>query len=124
MYVAPPTGNAEVPFGNELRLPFNTPRRESGVAVTRDGRTVIFASEGRGGAGGSDLFRIDREGDGWGMPRSLGPGVNTAYDEARPELIGDTLLLYGTDAPVPGHRGVDAGEGVKSYSVRGARFVQ
>ena len=117
VYVAPPAADAGVPFGRERRLPFDTPQRESGVAVTRDGRTLIFASEGHGGAGGSDLFRVDREGDGWTTPRSLGPDVNTAYDEARPELVGDTLLLFGTDAPVPGYRGVDAGEGAVGYSV-------
>ena len=122
VYVAPPTGNTDLPFGPEMRLPFNTARRESGVAVTRDGRTVVFASEGRGGAGGSDLFRVDREGGAWGKPQSLGPSVNTAYEEARPELVGDTLLLFGTDAPVPGHRGVDAGEGARSYSVWGVKF--
>ena len=122
VYVAPHADDPHLPFAPEQRLSFNTSRRESGVAVTRDGRTVVFASEGRGGAGGSDLFRVDREGDGWGTPRALGPDINTAYDETRPELVGDTLLLFGTDAPVRGYRGADAGEGAVGYSVWGVRF--
>ena len=110
-------------FGPERRLPFNTPARESGVAVTRDGGTVVFASEGLGGSGGSDLFRVDRlPGGGWSAPRSLGPRVNSRYDEGGPELVGDTLLLFTSGRPAPGYTGADAGEGRLRLSVWGVEW--
>jgi len=97
-------------FGPEQRLPINTPQRESGVAISRDGNTLIFASEGMTNAQSSDLFMVRRTSTGWSTPTSV-PGVNTRYSESSPELVGDTLLLYTSNAPVDGYRGVDAGEG-------------
>ena len=93
-------------------LPFNTVRRESGVAVDPDGRWVVFASEGRGGAGRSDLFVVARDGDRWGEPVNLGPEVNTVHREDSPEVSPDgRTLFFSTNRPGPGIPTVDAGEG-------------
>ena len=115
VYVAEPAapGPGGAPRWREPRLlPFNTGRRESGVAVDPDGRWVIFASEGRGGAGRSDLFVVARDGDGWGEPANLGPEVNTRHREDSPEVSPDgRALFFSTDRPGPGVPTVDAGEG-------------
>ena len=93
-------------------LPFNTARRESGVAVDPDGQWIIFASEGRGGSGRSDLFVVVRDGDGWAEPVNLGSEVNTVHREDSPEVSPDgRTLFFSTNRPGPGVPTVDAGEG-------------
>ena len=94
-------------------LPFNTTARESGVAVDPDGQWVVFASEGRGGRGQSDLFVVARTDDGWGEPVNLGPEVNTRYREDSPEVTPDgRALFFSTDRPGPDVPVVDTGETV------------
>lgn len=93
-------------------LPFNTVQRESGVAVDPGGRWVVFASEGRGGLGASDLFVVVREGDGWGEPVNLGPAVNSRFGDDSPEVSPDGRTLFFTSVrPGAGIPLVDAGEG-------------
>ncbi len=55
------------------------------------GKDIYFASDGKEGIGGFDLYRshYDEERDQWSEPVSLGFPVNSAYD--------DYLLLPGTD---------------------------
>ena len=55
------------------------------------GRDIYFASDGKEGIGGFDLYRshYDEERDQWSEPVSLGFPVNSAFD--------DYLLLPGTD---------------------------
>ena len=82
------------------------------MAVDPDGQWVVFASEGRGGLGGSDLFVVARDGDGWGAPVNLGPAVNSASRDDSPEVSPDgRALFFSTDRPGPGVPTVDAGEG-------------
>ncbi|MEM0961250.1 MAG: hypothetical protein AAGK21_01760 [Bacteroidota bacterium] len=93
-------------------LPFNTSRRESGVSVDPEGRWVIFASEGLGGEGQSDLFVVVRDGDGWGEPVNLGPAVNSPFSDDSPEVSPDgQTLFFSTARPGPDAPYVDAGEG-------------
>lgn len=109
VYTAEPDG--EGGYLAPTLLPFNTPARESGVAVGPSGDWVVFASEGRGGEGGSDLFLVVRQGEGWGRPVNLGASVNSAADEGSPEVTPDGRTLFFTvDRPVLGVAVVDAGE--------------
>ena len=111
-------------FAPERRLPFNSTARESGVAVTRDGRTVVFASERAGGGGGSDLYRVELTASGaWSTPRAIA-GADTRYDEGAPELVGDSLLLFTSNAPIEGHAGANAGEGAYRINVFALPFEQ
>jgi len=89
--------------------------------MSSDGNTIIFASEGLAGVESSDLYLVRRTNSGWSTPTPV-PGVNTRYSESSPELVGDTLLLYTSNAPVDGFRGVDAGEGEQRINVFGVRI--
>lgn len=55
---------------------------------SRDGRRLLFASDGHGGAGGHDLFVARWDGRAFVDPRPL-PGVNTAADEFDAAWLGD-----------------------------------
>ncbi|MEO0560229.1 MAG: hypothetical protein AAF170_18845 [Bacteroidota bacterium] len=110
VYLAEPDGAGS--YLEPVLLPFNTQRRESGVAADPRGQWLIVASEGLRGAGRSDLFLVVREGDGWSQPVNLGPAVNTEHDESSPDVTADgRTLFFTTDRPVEGVPIVDAGEG-------------
>ena len=65
---------------------------ERAPTPSRDGRHLLFASDGRGGAGGLDLFVARREGGDFVMPLQL-PGINSAADEAAAAWLGDGAAI-------------------------------
>ncbi len=69
---------------------------EGSVTITRDGRTMYFASDRIGGFGGKDIYRASLLGDSiWGNVQNLGINVNTAFDDDAPYLGGhDESVLY------------------------------
>ncbi|HVX15326.1 MAG TPA: hypothetical protein VHC22_29320 [Pirellulales bacterium] len=72
----------------------NTPWDDEAVAVSGDGRQLYLASNRRGGEGGFDLYLAPRRPAGWGVPKNLGPGINSAQDERDPAIAPDGLRLY------------------------------
>ncbi|WP_242693058.1 OmpA family protein [Sabulibacter ruber] len=59
----------------------NTPGRENSPFLHASGNTLYFATDGLQGMGGLDLFKVDREKDGWGTPVNMGYPLNTHRDE-------------------------------------------
>ena len=58
----------------------NTEEDEVSPFLASDGRTLYFASSGRPGYGGHDIFMSKRQGDGWtswSEPLNLGPEINS-----------------------------------------------
>jgi hypothetical protein len=58
----------------------NSPGDEFSPFLSADGRTMYFASDGRGGYGQADIFVSRRLGNGWTnwtTPENLGPEINT-----------------------------------------------
>ena len=55
---------------------------------------LIIDSKQEGGYGGSDLYIVYRDGDGWKPPQNLGPLVNTEGEEGTPALSSDGELLF------------------------------
>jgi Tol biopolymer transport system component len=66
------------------------------VRLSRDGRSLYFASERPGGFGSSDLYVARRASPGhpWEPPENLGPGINTGAFEAFPTPSADGNTLY------------------------------
>lgn len=103
------------PWGPPQKLgpEINTPYVDGGPCISIDGHLMFFASRRPGGYGGTDIWvsrRHNKRDDfGWQTPINLGPGVNTLYDEADPEIFEDddtgTITLYfdsnRTDGPGP-----------------------
>lgn len=66
--------------------------------VVPDGKALIYMSR-RPVSGDTpmerfDLWVVERNGEGWGEPRNVGPPVNTADDELFPTTTADGTLYY------------------------------
>lgn len=63
-------------------------------AYSPSGNSLYFTSDKPGGYGGMDIWRVDREGNGWGNPKNCGGTVNSRGDEAFPSMRhADTLYF-------------------------------
>jgi tetratricopeptide (TPR) repeat protein len=71
-------------------------------AISSDGKTLYFASDMPGGAGGKDLYKSVYINNSWSKPENLGPTVNTYNDEGFPFLYGDQVLYFSSN----GHPGI------------------
>ena len=74
--------------------PINSKFNETHVCVTRDGNTVYFTSDRKGGQGGYDIWVSTINNGRWSDPINLGPNVNTPFDEATPFLSPDQKYLF------------------------------
>lgn len=71
-------------FSNPINLSdsINTPEDEFSPFIHPDGRTLYFATNGRDGLGGYDIFMSKRnENYEWSSPKNLGYPINTHKDE-------------------------------------------
>lgn len=88
-------------------LPFSEPRAwESTPIFDKDGRTLYFASNRRGGYGGIDIYKAYLTDSGWTKPKNLGPKVNTAGNEMFPSIRKDGKFFFSSDGH-PGLGGLD-----------------
>jgi peptidoglycan-associated lipoprotein len=75
---------------------------DSSPSLSTDGRTLYFASNRKGGFGGTDIYSSTRDGRGrWGNVRNLGPVINTPGNEMFPYSADDGTLYFASD----GHPG-------------------
>jgi Tol biopolymer transport system component len=92
----PPRCDPAKAFGAPVSITeLNSGGDDSGLTLSGDELTAVFASSRAGGVGGQDLYvsqRATRTAP-WGAP-SLLAGVNTTAQEGRPSLSGDGLTLY------------------------------
>jgi hypothetical protein len=80
-------------------LPFNEPVNTKNLELegfyNPDANTLYFVSNRKNGLGGTDIYSTRRLPNGeWGIPKSLGPTINTAYDEGFPIISEDEQTLY------------------------------
>ncbi|MEL6671577.1 MAG: OmpA family protein [Bacteroidota bacterium] len=67
--------------------------------VTPDGQVLFFASNRKGGFGGTDIYMTEKDENGkWGPARNLGPIINTPREEVTPYFhrINNTLYFSST----------------------------
>ncbi len=68
---------------------------ESHGSFTKDGQTLYFTSNRKGGHGGLDIYKSQRQTDGkWGTPANLGTTINSRYNEETPFITQDGNRLY------------------------------
>ncbi|HVK40569.1 MAG TPA: OmpA family protein [Candidatus Kapabacteria bacterium] len=83
IYVSKLTPSGWTPAVN-LGPAINTPADDMSPTIAPDDKSLFFATNGRGGAGGFDLFIAtggEASGLGWGGVENLGTPINSAYDE-------------------------------------------
>jgi peptidoglycan-associated lipoprotein len=83
-------------------------------AVGVDGY-LYFVSDGNGGYGGKDIWRIPLSGIGSAIPENAGPVINTAGDEEFPYMRADSTLYFSSD----GHPGIGGLDIFKASNHRG-----
>jgi Tol biopolymer transport system component len=83
--------------------PFSGTHNDLGVAVSADGRRIVFASDRPTDPPRQeptvDLWAVDRTGNGWSKPFNLGAPVNTAANEAYPSLAANGTLYFASNRP-------------------------
>lgn len=90
-------------WANVEELPFNNDDYSVGhPTLSRDGRTLYFASDMPGGAGGSDIYVTQQQNGKWLKPINLGPTVNTKGNELFPFVDEVGNLYFASD----GRRGL------------------
>ncbi|MGQ1889255.1 OmpA family protein [Thermophagus sp. OGC60D27] len=88
-------------------LPFNDPSYSCAHAfLTEDGDRLYFASNRPGGYGESDIYYVERNNQGWGLPVNLGPEINTFGNEMFPFVDEEGLIYFASDGH-PGLGGLD-----------------
>ena len=72
-------------------------------SISKDGKTLYFASDKPGGYGGVDIYMTTREiGGAWSIPVNLGPKINTSGNDMFPFIADDGTLYFASD----GHEGL------------------
>ncbi len=68
---------------------------ESHASFSKDGQTLYFTSNRKGGHGGLDIYLSEKQADGkWGPPVNLGTTINSRYNEECPYISEDGQVLY------------------------------
>lgn len=77
----------------------NSAGNEWAPMLSPDGRTLLFSSDGRGGAGRMDLFVATQQRGGFVATRALPGAINTAHDEFDATFLDDGATIVFTRAP-------------------------
>lgn len=65
--------------------------------LSKDGNTMVFASNRPGGQGGMDLYVTTKSGESWTTPVNLGPTINSADDEIFPHVDKKGRLFFSSN---------------------------
>jgi outer membrane protein OmpA-like peptidoglycan-associated protein len=89
------TGAWQMP--TNLGEPVNTSDEENAPFIHANGRTLFYASNGRPGMGGFDLFMSQQTDTLWNEPVNLGYPINTVADQVGLFITADGQRAYYTD---------------------------
>jgi len=93
---------------NIKALPFNSTEYNVGnPSLSKDGKTLYFASDMPGGFGDNDIWKVSVNANGtYGEPENLGASVNTAGRESFPFIADDGTLYFASNGRL-GFGGLD-----------------
>jgi len=92
----------------KLPKPVNSKWNETHATISKDGRTLYFASNRKGGIGGLDIYKTTLGEKGkWTEPVNLGPEINTPFNEDTPFLSPDEKYLFFSSEGHDGMGGYD-----------------
>jgi outer membrane protein OmpA-like peptidoglycan-associated protein/tetratricopeptide (TPR) repeat protein len=86
-------------WANVTALPFNDKKWSTGnPAISKDGKTLYFASDREGSMGESDIWKVEvKDGNSYGEPVNLGPKVNTEGRDNFPYITDSNKLFFSSD---------------------------
>ncbi len=94
-------------WANIEALPFNsTSYSVTNPSLSKDGKTLYFASNMSGGLGQSDIWKVSVDSNGYGKPQNLGDKINTTERENFPFITDDNILYFASSGK-PGLGGFD-----------------
>ena len=87
--------NKEWLKATKLNNNINSPYWETNASISKDKKTLYFASNRKGGIGGLDIYKseLDTKGE-WGPAKNLGSIINTPYNEESPFFCEDKGILF------------------------------
>lgn len=105
-------------WANVTKLPFNSNSFScEHPSLSKDGKTLYFASDMPGTIGGFDIYKVAVNEDGtYGTPENLGPKINTEHREQFPYISDMDVLYFASD----GHLGYGGLDIFRSSSVDGS----
>ncbi len=74
--------------------------------LSKDGKTMFFSSDDKGGFGGRDIYTASKTESGWGNVSNLGSYFNTEMDEMYPTVDKDNNLYFSSNG-LSGMGGLD-----------------
>jgi peptidoglycan-associated lipoprotein len=103
---------------NVKESPFNSNKYScEHPTISKDGKTLYFASDMPGTIGGFDIYKVAINDDGtYGLPENLGDKVNTKHREQFPYISDLDVLYFASD----GHLGYGGLDIFRSNSVNGS----
>ncbi|MEO1051160.1 MAG: OmpA family protein [Bacteroidota bacterium] len=81
---------APVNMGDKINTPFD----DISPFIHANGQTFYFATKGRKGFGGFDIFYCEQEGEEWGSAQNLGNPINTNSDQTALFITADGTKGY------------------------------
>ena len=94
-------------WANVQALPINSTKYSvSNPSLSKDGKTLYFASNMPGGKGETDIWKISIDNNSYGKPQNLGAKINTNGRENFP-CIADDNVLYFASSGRQGFGGLD-----------------
>jgi hypothetical protein len=79
----------------KLDAKINSGGDEIAASISADGNILYFASNRKGGLGGTDIYICKKMANGkWSEPQNAGTDINTVYDEDFPNISPDGKTLY------------------------------
>lgn len=81
---------------------------ESQPSLSADGRVLYFVSDRKGGLGGRDIYRAEKDEKGkWKKAENMGAVINTRFEEISPFIHSNGITLYFSSTGHPGFGGYD-----------------
>ena len=102
------TAEGEFTVPENLGPSINTPGDDAAPFIHSDGRTLYFASNGRVGMGGYDLYYTTLRPDGtWSDPKNMGYPINSPADEINIFINASGTMAYMASDKDGGYGGLD-----------------
>jgi len=126
LYYSTRTSGGDWGPAKSLGSAINTKEDDDSPYISRDGRTLYFASRGHNTMGGYDIFqsKYDSIGHKWGRPENMGYPINTPDDDSYYRLAPDGTYAYLSSYRIGGYgeKDIYTISYIKNITIKGTVF--